>query len=198
MSEVSAESSGRRKKRRRNKNAAKGWASPALGTSLFWTMVLTAGAAGAIVSANMWTAANMAGVLMAGMPEHEVRYLRGEPKSRSADGLAWTYTEGDSAESVVQFGTDRRIVTINCKPTISAALGCPESFGVTIGTSEDWLINRLGPPSRSSYIPNGKLLIYDDLGLVYTMREYRVAAITKQARGNNVGLIGRVLWNLMP
>lgn len=197
MNDVAPETTSRRK-RRRKKAQEQGWQSPRIGRNLALAVLLLAGAAYGYAALGMWNAAGMAGVLAPGMSEAEVRYLRGEPKQHTPDNLAWTYAEGEGAETVVRFDEARQIKSITCSALAGSAFGCPEAFGVTIGTSEDQVINRLGVASEQTYIPNGKIMAYNDLGLVYTMREFRVVQITKLRRQGVVSLLGRTFWNLLP
>lgn len=197
MNDVAPETTSRRK-RRRKKAQEQGWQSPSLGRNLVLALLLLVGAAYAGAALGMWNAAGMAGVLAPGMSEAEVRYLRGEPKVHSPDNRVWTYAEGEGAESLVHFNDARQVESISCRALAGSAFGCPEAFGVTIGTSEDQVINRLGVASDQTYIPNGKIMTYNDLGLVYTMREFRVVQITKLRRRGVVSLLGRTLWNLLP
>ncbi len=197
MNDIAPETTSRRK-RRRKKAQDLGWQSPTLGRNLAIAVFMMAGAAYASAALGMWNAAAMAGVLAPGMTEAEVRYLRGEPRVHSPDDRTWTYSEGEGAESLVRFDDSRHIESITCRALSGSAFGCPEAFGVTIGTTEDRVINRLGVPSDQTYIPNGKIMTFGDLGLVYTMREYRVVQITKLRRRGVVSLLGRTVWNLLP
>ena len=72
--------------------------------------------------------------------------------------MLWTYSEGTGAQSVLRFAADNTLDSITCRGSSDAPESCPDVMGVAIGTPEDQLINRLGPPGSSRFIPNGKVI----------------------------------------
>ncbi len=186
------------RKQKRRRKVEEGIASPAFGRNLFRTMVALALIVLAFAAYNMRFAAVVYGFLMPGMPVDEVRYLRGAPESISADGLVWTYAEGSSAKSKLRFDGADRLVSIACSSTSSDRLGCPDVAGLNLGTSEDWLINRLGPPTSYRYIPDGKIMVYSDMGLAFNMRQYRVDGIAKFRKSGSADYLPRIFWHMLP
>lgn len=138
------------------------------------------------------------GVLMPGMTEAEVRYLRNAPPTVTRGGLTWIYPDSDTGHSVVRFSPGMNVRSISCFGVAGLPTGCTDILGVTLGTTEDNLVNRIGPPSSTTFIPNGKILVFNDLGLAFTMREYRVASITKFQRSGRLGFLPRAAWFLLP
>lgn len=185
-----------RRNRRRSKR--KGLKAPSVGVGVFWLMVLLSVAAVGFSAHRMRLASLMAGQLMLGAPPEEVRYLRGEPMRKSADGRHWFYAEGPGAQGVIRFDASGRTDAISCIKVESVAAGCPAPMGVTLDTTEDQLVNRLGPANDERYIEGGKQMYYADLGLMFTMREFRVVGITKVARTGRLGFLPRLAWNLLP
>jgi hypothetical protein len=185
-----------RRSRRRSKR--KGLKAPVFGASVFWVMVLLTLAATAYSVHRMRLASLMNGGLMLGGAAEEVRYLRGEPLRKSAMGKHWFYQEGPGATSVVRFGADGRVDAISCVQMEAVAGGCPEPMGIVLGTTEDRLINRLGPASDERFVEGGKQIYFAELGLMFTMREFRVAGITKVRRSGTLDFLPRLAWNLLP
>jgi hypothetical protein len=186
---------GRRSRRRSKRTGLK---APSVGTGVFWLMVVLTVAAVGFSAHRMRLASLMSGSLMLGAPAEEVRYLRGEPTARSADGRHWFYTEGAGAVGVVRFDTSGRTDAISCLKVEAVAAGCPALMGVTLDTTEDQLVNRLGPANDQRYIDGGKQMYYAELGLMFTMREFRVVGITKVERSGRLGFLSRLAWNLLP
>ena len=77
-------------------------------------------------------------------------------------------------------------------------MGCPAVLGLELGTDQDRLVDRLGPPTSERYIPNGKILFYSDMGIHFTMREYRITGITKTGRTSRFAYLVRLPWLLLP
>lgn len=197
MSElIGASPSGRR--RRSTSKQATGIKSPRFGRNLFWGVVSASLLVGIYTAHQMRLASQLSGVLFAGATSEEVLYLRGTPANQSSDQTIWTYAEGAGAQSVLRFAADNTLNSITCRGSSDAPEGCPDVMGVVLGTPEDQLINRLGPPGSSRFIPNGKVISYGDLGVAFIMREYRVQSITKVRRSGRFAYLPRVLWHLLP
>ena len=195
-SETAAPGEGRRRSRRRSKR--RGLQAPSFGVSVFWTMVLITLGAVIYSGHQMRLASLMFGPLMLGSPPDEVRYLRGEPTRISADGKHWFYPEGPGTQGVIRFGADGRVDAMSCIQIEAVAAGCPAPMGVSLGTSEDQLVNRLGPANDERYIEGGKLMYYAELGLMFTMREFRVTGVTKVQRTGRLAFLPRLIWNMLP
>lgn len=186
----------RRRSRQRTKRSSS--RRPVLDQVVFVIMAVL-GLFAAVYSAHqMRLASLMFGPLLLGAPREEVRYLRGEPSRITRDGSYWIYPEGAGTQSVIQFGDDGLIRAITCLQLEVASTGCPAPMGVGIGTTEDRLINRLGPANDERYIEGGKQMYYAELGLMFTMREFRVTAITKVPRSGRLAFLPRLLWNILP
>ncbi len=195
-SETAASDESRRRSRRRSKR--RGLQATSFGVTVFWVMVLVAVSAMAYSAHQMRLASLMFGPLMLGVPPEEVRYLRGAPARISADGKHWLYPEGPGAQGVIRFGADGRVDAMSCMQIEVVAAGCPAPMGVSLGTTEDHLVNRLGPANDQRYIEGGKQMYYADLGLMFTMQEFRVAGITKVERTGRLSFLPRLVWNMLP
>jgi hypothetical protein len=185
-----------RHRRRRTKRTGLGTAD--VGRTVFWIMVALSLAAMAFSAHRMRLASLMAGPLQIGVPVQEVRYLRGEPQTISPDGKVWTYPEGPAAQGTVRFGADGQVEEISCIQVESVAAGCSEPMGVALGTSEDWLVNRLGPATSERYQAGGKQMVFADLGLIFEMREFKVVGIRKIRRSGKLSFLPRLAWNMLP
>lgn len=197
MTELIGASRSGRRRRSTSKNAT-GIKSPRFGRNLLWGVVSASLLVGAYTAHQMRLASHLFGTLYAGATSEEVLYLRGSPAIRSEDQTLWTYSEGAGAHSVLRFSADNTLKSITCTGSADAPESCPDVMGVVLGTPEDRLINRLGPPDSSRFVPNGKVISYGDLGVAFSMREYRVQSITKVRRGGRFAYLPRVLWHLLP
>lgn len=192
-----ANARGPRRRRGRNKQRM-GIKSRAVGRLIFWVMLVLSAVVLAYTIYSLRKGAMVAGWLMVGQTPEEVIYLRGEPERRTEGGKTWHYAEPGGARGVVRFGPDGRTRTISCMQDDTAAIGCSKVLGLGMGDSEDWLLNRLGPPTSERYVNGGKLLAYADLGVVYTMREFRVTGVTKYRQSSDFGYWPRALWTTLP
>ncbi len=186
----------RRRTRRRSKRSTS--RKPVLGQIVFWMMTVLAIAASVFSAHQMRLASLMFGPLMLGMPREEVRYLRGEPSRISGQGRYWSYPEGAGGLTVIRFADNGLVDTMSCVQLETVGTGCPAPMGVGLGTTEDRLVNRLGPANDERYIEGGKLMYYAELGLMFTMREFRVTGITKVPRSGNLAFLPRLGWNILP
>lgn len=194
--ETAAPEKDRRRTRRRSRRSSS--RKPILGQIVFWIMTVLAIAATVFSAHQMRLASLMFGPLMLGVPREEVRYLRGEPSHVSAEGKYWLYPEGAGGRTVIHFGDDGLVDTMSCVQLEPAATGCPTPMGVGLGTTEDRLVNRLGPANDERYIEGGKLMYYAEFGLMFTMREFRVTGITKVERSGRLAFLPRLVWNILP
>lgn len=163
-------------------------------------MVAISLAAAGLMAQRMRLASLMSSQLLLGIPQQEVRYLRGEPKRISADGRHWLYVEGPGALGVIRFDAGGAVDAVSCLQIEPAATGCPNPppMGVALGSTEDWVINRFGPSSDQRYLSDGKLIYFAELGLVLRMREFRVVGITKVPRSGRLDLLPRLAWAMLP
>lgn len=187
--------SGRRKRRRKQQT---GWQAPETGRLILAVMTLLLLATAFYTAYRFRLASLMMGALMIDSPREEVIYLRGQPAARLDNDMRWQYNEGDDLKTTVQFNAAGRTERISCSGPGAGSVGCPDVLGIGLGTNEDTLLNRLGPPSRQNYIPGGKLMYYADLGVTFTMMEYRVTGITKVQRSGKLDFLPRVAWYLLP
>jgi hypothetical protein len=193
---ANARRSQRRRSRRSNRQSH-GWKSPLVGKGLFWSGLGMLALGATYMAYGLHLGANMAGLLLIGLNKQEVTYIRGNPAGQGDGGQTWFYTEGAGAQGVVRFGPDGRTRTISCMQRGQVALGCSSVLGVGMGDGEDRLRNRLGSPTQERYVKGGKLMVYADMGLVFTMQEFRVTGITKYAAGG-LGYLVRVPWAMLP
>lgn len=191
-----AEQKSERRKRRRKQQS--GWQSPGIGRLILASMTILLLVVALYTTHRFRIASLMMGPLMIDAPREEVIYLRGQPASRLDNDMRWQYNEGGDLKTTVQFNAAGRTETISCSGPGVGSVGCPDVLGIGLGTDEDTLLNRLGPPTRQNYIPGGKLMFYADLGVTFTMMEYRVTGITKVQRSGKLNFLPRVAWYLLP
>lgn len=187
-----AEQKSERRKRRRKQQA--GWQAPGIGRMILAGMTILLLGTALYTAYRFRVASLMMGPLMIDSPREEVVYLRGQPAARLDNDMRWQYDEGDDLKTTVQFNAAGRTESISCSGPGAGSVGCPDVLGIGLGTDEDTMLNRLGPPTRQSYIPGGKLMFYADLGVTFTMMEYRVTGVTKVRRSGKLDFLPRVAW----
>lgn len=190
--------SGARRSRRKRKSKTGFWANPALGRRIAIGVSLLGLLLLVLLTYQMRHASLLVGPLQIGASDAEVAYAMGPADRVDADGQRWSYSLGISTLLMVEFDADRQVDAIRCVTFGPGATGCPQLMGIGLGTSEELLVNRLGPPSSFSYIPNGKTVTYDDMGISFTMHQFRVTGYSKTARTSRIGFIPRVFWSFMP
>lgn len=161
-------------------------------------MALASLLAGGWTAHRMRVSTIMAGGYMPGMSEQEVRYLRGTPEQVLEGGSRWLYRDGETALTLLRFAPDKRVRSVSCFGEIGQPTGCSDIMGLTLGASEDQVVNRLGPPGQRTFVHDGKILAYGDMGIAFTLRESRVVAITKVERSDALSFLPRIGWNLLP
>lgn len=195
--ELQPAGAGRRKRRRRKEDDT--WLkSAAAGRQIFWGVTALAILAAAYTTHKFRHASLLSGGLMVGDPSEQVTYLYGPPAQRSADGKVWYYRPGSGTIRVIRFDDNGRMAVDSCFAEDRESFGCGTVMGQGIGTAEDHLINRIGPPTSQTFSKGGKILNYSDLGLNFTMREFMVVGITKSQRSGRTGFLPRVAWYLLP
>lgn len=188
----------RRKSRRSSSKSQKGLKSVFVAKLVRGAVVIALLAALVVAGQQLRLASLMFGPLTVGMPEQEVLYLRGQPDRRDASGNVWTYDDGLEARTLVSFGPNRNVQSITCASVTGGTIGCPAVLGLELGADQDQLVDRLGRPTSERYIPNGKILAYSDIGLHFTMRQYRITGVTKTSRTTRVAYLGRLPWIVLP
>jgi len=191
----------RRRRRRRSKRGSKGWKGylrgPAFGRHLFGAMCLIGAGYAAAVFWDVRLASRHYSSVAIGMPEKELRYLRGAPASIEEGGRLYRY-EADGRIFTGRL-SDRGVLTaIGCTASARYGSGCEKVFGIGIGGSEGQILRRLGTPSRISYRGDDKVMHYDGMGLSFFLRRLRVYAIELHQGGSLAGYLPHALWRMIP
>ena len=196
--ESEAASSHSRRQRRKRRNKATFWTNPALPRRTTLLVAALALLASAFSVYKLRQGSLLFGQVQIGAPQAEVAYLYGQPPRTEANGAKWLYPVGADAELAINFDADRAILSMDCIAHSATAFGCPTVAGIGLGTPEDQLLNRLGPASSQTYIPNGKTLTFDDMGVTFTLHQFRVTGYSKVRRTSRIAYLSRVAWNLLP
>lgn len=122
------------------------------------------------------------------------------PGTKLEDYSDWLFTQPSGSELVIYFGEKpAKVQAIVCYAEAGGNV-CPPLLGVHVGTSEDGMIRRLGPPTEPSFLDNQKLAPYDDIGVVFILGKAQVRnlGISKQKKGGATALRARFLETLLP
>lgn len=120
------------------------------------------------------------------------------PETQSGSGV-WTYTTGSGGNIAVRFDDAGQAASIRCGHPDVQPRACPSMFGNDIGMTEGDLFRTFGAPDREQIAQGNKIAIYDDVGVTYRLRQFRVYEMELGAeQGGFFGKLYRFLRMLVP
>lgn len=190
----------RRRVRKRRPRKQQSVASPlgqAIARQVFVAMVAIGVFYGAYALYQVWTAAGpMQGVSL-GMTRQDVRYRLGAPVENPQAPTVWLYAVGGN-RLTLHFGDDQRVSEVTCEEGASAQQPCTNILGVMIHSSEAAVKLKLGSPDWEGYDHGDNLLGYKGLGVVFTLRQARVTAISLRGAGTFGERLMEAFWIMLP
>lgn len=111
-----------------------------------------------------------------------------DPKNSIPEGMQpedyheWQYPAGDPLSAgpyvSVEFDTTGVVKSISCYDTSPSGIHCPSLIGVSIGSTEEQVVDLLGAPDRSSLEGVTKTMSFDDVGIELFLSKRRVYLIS--------------------
>jgi hypothetical protein len=187
----------RRRKRKSSKAKAGSWSEYFRGRDFARLVFLGMCALGVAYAAKFLWDARMATIGVYGVGAQDVRYVYGPPQSIEDGGRLYRYDDGKRV-ALAWFGEDGLLTSFSCSAKAGYAGECDEILDVGIGDSEEQVMLQLGPPSRSTFAGDDKLLHYDGLGISLRMRRLKVHAIEAHPGSSFTGYFPRALWRMIP
>ena len=193
-------SSRRRRVKKRRPRKQQSVASPlgqAFARQVFVAMVAVGVFYAAHAIYQAWTAVGPVQGVSLGMTRQDVRYRLGAPVENPQAPAAWLYAAGGN-RLTLYFGDDQRVSEVTCEEDASAQQPCANILGVMIHSSEAALKLRLGSPDWQGYDHGDKLFGYKGLGVVFTLRQSRVSAISLRGSGTFGDRLMEAFWIMLP
>ena len=197
MEELQGGQPARRRKRRASKQKAGSWGEYFRGRDFARLVFLGMCVLGLFYAAKFLWDARMATIGVYGVTAQDVRYVYGSPQSIEDGGRLYRYDDGQRV-ALARFGQDGQLSSFSCSAIDAAAAECDEVLDIGIGDSEEQVMLQLGPPSRSTYAGDDKILHYDGLGLSLRMRRLKAQAIEVHQGSSFSGYLPRALWRMVP
>lgn len=121
-----------------------------------------------------------------------------DPSAQSGAGQ-WFYPTGAGGRIAIGYDAAGRVTSIGCGHDDLQPFSCPAMLGTDIGTEEGDLYRSFGSPSRERIVDGTKLAIYDDVGVTYRLKRFRVYQMELRAdQGGFFGKFGRFIRSLVP
>lgn len=104
------------------------------------------------------------------------------------DYFIWEYTMDDHRTDVTFHQKSKRVTEVSCYTDAEkGGQYCESLFGISAGTEESYMVERLGKPDRQKYDGPTKTVEYAALGLELVLLERKVYLLKKTGAGS-VGL----------
>jgi hypothetical protein len=117
----------------------------------------------------------------------------------------WAYPMGDQSHgnisTEVRFDhSTSNVIDISCVETVDTlSHPCKSLAGINVGDTEEIVLQRFGPPYRSTIDGVAKTIRYDDLGIEVVLTRGKVYTLTLlNERANAVTILKRYLQSLLP
>ncbi len=137
----------------------------------------------------------------------DVRYFLGAPaqvadaagRSVSQDSATRWFYDRDGGRVEVVFSDEGGLIErITCRDRGTSALSCPSTLGLSVGSGEDKVWNRLGAPDVQRYVGDAKVIEYRSLGLRFTLRRFLVSEIELERHEGGGSPFDRLISVLIP